>query len=236
MEQPPSFDSFPSHLAPSSSLKAPTVDVSAPSFDSFPDLPSNETRDQVAGSKSKSDKRSKNRTDTKRTRKSPTPASSSSTRISKQECDRKVVPSNDPADTFLDSLGLSLEKEIVTPKLKKIKSEKSKNKKLRSTEDELKQSKRIKIEKESTSSSNLSNQSLLYSDPQEKKWFYIDLREDTFNLHNGKPDRGKVPNYRRIGGKSPMLLGHRSSRNLMCLYVCNSRTSIGYTSSLANHS
>lgn len=199
MDQPPSFDSFPSHLAPSSSHTVLTVDVPAPSFDSFPDLPSDAPRDQVAGSKSKSDKRSKDRSDSKRTKTHSTQSSSRSTRNSKQEGDRKLEPSNDPADTFLDSLGLSLEPQIPIPEAKKVKSEKSKNKKLRSAEDERTQTKRIKVEDKSKSSSNLSNQSLLYSDSQEKKLFYVDLREDTFNLHHGKPDKGKVPNYRRIG-------------------------------------
>ncbi|OAV91551.1 hypothetical protein PTTG_01027 [Puccinia triticina 1-1 BBBD Race 1] len=36
-----------------------------------------------------------------------------------------------------------------------------------------------------------------FRDQLGKLIFTIDLREDTFNLHHGRPDRGKVPRYRR---------------------------------------
>ncbi|KAH9824981.1 NRDE-2, necessary for RNA interference-domain-containing protein [Melampsora americana] len=164
MDQPPSFDSFPSHLTQSSSLTVPSIDIPPPN--------------QTSNSKSNSDKKRKSRSDTKRAKKHPTQTSSNPTRDSKQEDDKNQESSHDPADTFLNSLGLE--------------------KKLKLIEDEFKQSKKIKIENELKSSNSL-NQSLLYSNLEEKKSFYIDLREDTFNLHHGKPDKGKVPNYRRIG-------------------------------------
>lgn len=43
----------------------------------------------------------------------------------------------------------------------------------------------------------------------EKKLFVVDLKDDNFNLRWGKPEKGKVPRYHRVGGALPFPLRWR---------------------------
>lgn len=201
MDEPPSFDSFPSGTSSAPSHVVP------PSFDSFPDLPTGGPSQPTVDREPRS-KREKSKSDRHGARKDrkrqcdPGPSNEVHPFPNQPGLEPSPRSSTDPAIGFLNSLSLEFDKELAGSKGKRIKTGKSKPK--INHVDKVDAPKRRKTDL-GPPAPNLLAQSL-YSIPEEKKLFCVDLREDTFNLHHGRPDKAKVPNYRRLGGMCDALM------------------------------
>ncbi|KAI7957432.1 hypothetical protein MJO28_004527 [Puccinia striiformis f. sp. tritici] len=194
MSTVPSFDSFPepAHSPPAQQVKP------IPSFDSFPE-PKPEPVSQH-----KQRKRGEQEDDERR-------------RTTKKKTKITTTTTVDQADQFLNSLSYQInsgdhhQPEIqheISNNHSRSKKERKSNSTDRHHESHTSRHKTGKKKRQSITSSTAQPDPPSVNTPPKlesnhfrntlgKLIFTVDLREDTFNLHHGRPDRGKVPRYRR---------------------------------------
>lgn len=189
----PSFDSFPAFA---SSSAAPTSQP-PPVFDSFPDFGSGDRqqRKEERGRRRRSRSRSetpgdraekKRRKEEKKARKRRAEKGKS---VARDGSDREQE--DDDASAFLKDLGRDMGLEERRPKSHR---EKSHSRPSRPSP---------RPPSPPTARPIDTDPPPLYGRPLaagEKRLFVVDLKDDTFNLRWGRPERGKIPKYRRTGG------------------------------------